>query len=267
MKKVFFFSVVLLAAGCQLQQPMHIGKGSTGPVGWWKFDEGTGSVAINSGNAGARYNGRLNNMDQSNWVLGKVGDSALSFDGKNEDVEIGALNLNSNTMTITAWVKRNGEQAGYAGIVFCRDGDTIAGIGCGTTGAPDWKPNQELYYGWNDVEQTWAWHSGLIIPQGEWAFVALVLKPARATLYLAADGVIRSATNETANDIEEFNGTLRIGNDKKPGHPPRYFRGQIDDVRIYDRPLSNTEIKQIILANLSYHQRRIDTEVNIAKVD
>ena len=119
MKKFFFFSVLLLASGCQLQKPMHIGKGDTEPVvGWWKFDEGKGSIVANSGSAGNRYDGKLNNMDQSNWVLGRIGDFALSFDGKEEDVEIGPLNLNSNTVTITAWVKRNGDQSGYAGIVF-----------------------------------------------------------------------------------------------------------------------------------------------------
>ena len=36
---------------------------------------------------------------------------------------------------------------------------------------------------------------------------------------------------------------VRIGNDKKPEHAPRYFRGQIDDVRIYDRVLSAVEIE------------------------
>jgi hypothetical protein len=223
------------------------GGGITSPVGWWKFDEGGGSIAKNSGSFGSRCEGRLNNMDESNWICGRVGASALSFDGKEKDVEVGALNLNSNTVTITAWVRRDGGQDIYAGIVFSRDGDTIAGIGSGSTGEPDWKPNQELYYGWNDTEETWSWHSGLIIPEGKWVFVALVLEPAKATLYLGEEGEVRSATNEVANEIEEFNGVVRIGHDKKPGYPPRYFRGQIDDVRIYDRPLSEVEIKRLVV--------------------
>lgn len=38
---------------------------------------------------------------------------------------------------------------------------------------------------------------------------------------------------------------VRIGNGKKPGFPPRYFQGQIDDVRIYDRSLSEAEIERL----------------------
>jgi hypothetical protein len=184
-------------------------------------------------------------MNEGNRISGRIGVGALSFDGKEEDVEVGSLNLNSNSVTITAWLRRDGEQDTYAGIVFSRDGGTIAGIGSGSTGGPDWQPNQELYYGWNDTEETWSWHSGLIIPEGKWVFVALVLEPARARLYLGEDGKVRSATNEVPHEKEEFNGVLRIGNDKKPGHPPRYFRGAIDDVRIYDRSLSEAEIERL----------------------
>ena len=38
---------------------------------------------------------------------------------------------------------------------------------------------------------------------------------------------------------------VRIGNNKKPGYPPRYFRGAIDDVRVYDRVLSEAEISHL----------------------
>jgi len=218
------------------------------PVGWWKFDEGSGTAAKNSGSFGRSGDGKLNNMDDSNWVDGVAG-TALEFDGSDDDVTIGAIGLNSNTVTISAWVKRDGEQDIYAGIVFSRDGDTIAGIGLGNTGGPDWQANQELYYGWNDAEETWKFHSGLIIPDSEWVFVALVLEPTKETLYLGEDGKLSSATNRVCHSIEEFNGVTRIGNDKKPGFPPRFFKGVVDDVRIYDRALSPEEIRE--LANLA----------------
>jgi len=183
-------------------------------------------------------------MDDGDWVSGVLG-GALEFDGIDDDVVIPVLGLNSNTVTISAWVKREGEQAAYAGMVFSRDGDTIAGIGLGSTGEPQWQANQELYYGWNDAEQTWKFHSGLVIPDGKWVFVALVLEPKRATLYLGEDGKLSSAINSVEHSMEEFNGVSRIGNDKKPGFPPRFFKGAIDDVRIYDRALSMEEIKQL----------------------
>lgn len=214
------------------------------PIGLWKFDEGMGTVARNSGSLGGNCDGRLNNMDDAAWVEGVSG-TALEFDGKDDDVSIGAVNLNSNTATISAWVKRNGQEDVFSGIVYSRDGETIAGIGSGSTGAPDWKGNHELFYCWNDTEDTWAWHSGLIMPDKKWALVAVVLEPTKATLYLGQDGKLGSAVNMVNHDIEEFNGATRIGHDKKPDFPPRFFKGTIDDVRFYDRALSETEIEQL----------------------
>jgi len=214
------------------------------PVGWWKFDEGAGTVAKNCGGLSGRCDAILNDMDDESWVKGCVGEGALSFDG-GDNVVVPALNLNSNSVMISAWVKRDGQQSAYTGIVYSRDGDTIAGIGLGSAGEPDWQANQELYYSWNDAENTWKFHSGLIIPDSEWVFVALVLEPAKATLYLGENGKLSLATNIVEHSIEEFNGVTRIGNDKKPGFPPRFFKGVIDDVRIYDRALSPEQIGQL----------------------
>ncbi|MHC4720042.1 MAG: LamG-like jellyroll fold domain-containing protein, partial [Planctomycetota bacterium] len=219
-----------------------------GPVGWWKFDRPQERIAGNSGSLGNSADGTLNNMGDAAWVDGISG-KALNFDGKDDDVSVGPLNLNSNTVTISAWIRRNGRQDVYAGIVYSRDGDTIAGIGSGSTGEPDWQGNHELFYTWNDTEDTWAWHSGLIIPDKQWVFVALVLEPTGATLYLGKDGKLTSATNSVNHAIEEFNGATRIGHDKKPDFPPRFFKGLIDDVRVYDRALSSAEIAK--LAELS----------------
>ena len=38
----------------------------------------------------------------------------------------------------------------------------------------------ELRYHWNDGY--WDWDSGLVLPDAEWVFVALVLEPTRATM-------------------------------------------------------------------------------------
>jgi hypothetical protein len=220
-------------------------KGDSGkPVGWWKFDEGAGTVAKNCISLAGRCNGTLNDMDDESWVKGCIGEGALSFDG-GDDVIVPALDLNSNSVTISAWVKRDGQQSAYTGIVYSRDGDTIAGIGLGSTGGPDWQANQELYYSWNDAEDTWKFHSGLIIPDSKWVFVALVLEPAKATLYLGEDAKLSPATNIVEHSMEEFNGVTRIGNDKKAGFGPRFFKGVIDDVRIYDRALSPEQIREL----------------------
>lgn len=217
--------------------------GNIPPDGWWKFDDGSGSAASNNGSLGSSNNGTLNNMDSSDWVGGVIG-TALDFDGVNDYVSIPALNLNSNTVTISAWIKRNGTQAGtYTGIVMSRDGSTIAGLsfGKGPGGFND--INHELAYNWNDSQSAWDWHSGLIVPDNKWVFVALVIEPTQATLYKDENRTLYSATNVVNHSAEEFNGVTRIGHDVMSS--TRYFKGRIDDVRIYRRALSAAEIEEL----------------------
>jgi hypothetical protein len=150
-------------------------------------------------------------------------------------------------VTITAWIKRDGVQAQtYTGIVFSRDGSTTAGLNFGM-GPGGWGDiNHELSYTWNDRPATWDWHSGLIVPDGEWVFVALVVEPTKATMYLND----ASATNVLNHDIEEFDGVTRIGHDAYHSKT-RFFNGTIDDVRIYNRALSAEEIRQFY--QMDYH--------------
>jgi hypothetical protein len=72
-----------------------------GLVGYWSFNEGAGTAAMDSsgnGNTGTLINGPT-------WVSGKSG-TALSFDGADDYVEIPetqSLNL-SSALTVSAWI-------------------------------------------------------------------------------------------------------------------------------------------------------------------
>lgn len=215
---------------------VRIWNGHIGPVACWKLGEQKGLVASNS--VDTKHDGALVNMDETHWVPDAAG-RALEFDGKDDYVAIPPLNLNANILTLTAWVKRDGVQPIFAGIVFCADGDTLAGLGLGS--ASSWEPNHELAYFWNG--SFWNWHSGLILPDNEWCLVALAVTPTHATVYLSHNGVLTSAANNRQHDPEEFNGVTRIGNNAQK--ESRFFKGLIRDVRIYDRQLSADEIRQL----------------------
>lgn len=91
----------LLAA--LLVTSMHL-QAQTGPVGWWKLDEGTGTTTADS--SGSGNNGTLVNSPA--WVSGRVGPGALSFGGTTSYVNVtnsGNLNnLYQTGMTVTAWI-------------------------------------------------------------------------------------------------------------------------------------------------------------------
>jgi hypothetical protein len=194
-------------------------------LGHWRFDDGAGTGALDS--AGNGKDGTLNNMDPAtDWVTGIMG-QALDFDGTNDYVSVPPLNLDSNTATITAWVK--GQQTANAtGIVFSRAGSTVAGLAVG---------DGKLMYTWNDVG--WSWDSGLAIPANEWAFVAMTVEPTKVTLYVNES----SAVHTHAHALEAFDGETCIGRDPQDGN--RYWLGAIDDVRLYGRALTQSEIEAV----------------------
>jgi hypothetical protein len=152
--------------------------------------------------------------------------NALDFDGNDDFVAIPALNLNSNTVTISAWIKRNGAQNNATAVMMCRGANTEAALNIYS--------NSELRYHWNGDH--WNWKSGLIVPDNQWTFVALVIEQTQATIYMNTN----SAVNSDAHAIEEFDTTLQLGRDKNFSN--RYFRGSIDEVRIWNTARSAAEL-------------------------
>jgi len=199
--------------------------------GCWKLDETAGSTAHDS--SGNGYNASLEGtfIFDTASTTGRFG-RALEFNGADDHVRIPALLLNSNTVTITAWINRDGDQADWSGIVFCRDESTVAGLNLGT--------NNELRYHWNG--DNYSWNSGLAVPDAQWTFVALVIRPNSAYVYMTGSRGLVSAGRAASHYIEMFDGWTRIGSDASGS---RYFRGQIDDVRIYNYALETADIQTI----------------------
>ena len=196
------------------------------------LDDGAGTTATDS--SGNGFNSTLTNMDTAtDWVAGHVGTSALDFDGIDDYVAIPALGINTVDVTITAWIKRSGDQADWSGIVFRQEGGTWFGIHVGT--------DNELRYHWNATN--WTWDSGLDTPDGQWAFIAIAVEPTQATIYLGQDGAMTSSVHSGPHSVEDWSGVTTVG--RAGFYPGRYFRGVIDDVRIYNRLLSGEEIENV----------------------
>src|SRR4030067_1330761 len=77
-----------------------------GLVGWWRFDEGTGTAAGDSSG-----NGNNGTVYSANWVLGKYG-NALSFNGLNSYVGVSSgLNCPTTAITLFCWIKIGGQSS------------------------------------------------------------------------------------------------------------------------------------------------------------
>ena len=139
-----------------------------------------------------------------------------------------SMNLNTNTFTLMGWVKPNINHTNTAGVLFFRGGTTTSGIHLGT--------NNKLSYHWDGGQYNF--NSNLTLPVNEWSHVALVVEPTKATLYLNG----KPATNTSAHAAEAFDTPLYMGRD--PGYTTRDFQGSIDEVCVYKRALTQTEIRE-----------------------
>jgi hypothetical protein len=196
------------------------------------LDEAAGAIASDSSRYhrdGVLENGLLFETASRPGVV----ESALRFDGVNAYVSLPALSLNSNTATLCAWIKREGDQAA-AGIVWSADGVTTAGLRFGT--------HNELRYAWSGGAESW--DSGLEVPEGQWVLAALVVEPDKATIYMGSRGGVHSATVNANHAAESFAGPVWIGRGAGDG----FFAGVMDDVQVFAKALSAEEIAEMISA-------------------
>jgi hypothetical protein len=221
---------------------------STAPMAYWRFSETNGTVAADSV-------GSFNGSYGSTVTLGGAGPHPPDFLGfettnraprfpvlaNNAWVTIPALNLNTNTVTLTCWVYPAAAPVNFEGLVFCRSNGTCAGL-CyggnfsGNTGL--------LCYNWNNDQRAWGWNSGMATPLNQWSFVALAIEPSQATLYVINTNGRQIAINAMSHVNQAFGGLGTIGTDI---YSPvaRVFNGLIDEVAIFDRTLSADEIQEL----------------------
>jgi hypothetical protein len=157
---------------------------------------------------------------------------SIVFDGTNDFVQCSG-SITATAATFVSWIRRNGTQDAYDGILYSRSA-TATGISFfGTT--------NKISYTWNDAVNTWSWDSGLTIPDLTWCMIAVSVTSTAATAYLCQSSGITSATN-TVNHTSATLDDIKIGQDDLTAS--RFFTGNIATAMIYDRALSAGEITQ-----------------------
>lgn len=157
----------------------------------------------------------------------------LKLNGLSDYVTLPDLDLTAtNNLTLEANIYSDGLQKPWSGILI------FTGFRSGLM----LRNNNELGYMWEDSHgNRYTWSSGLIVPTDKWCYVALVVSPGSVTVYLNQS----SATHSIANDAKDITGFSYLGTDRAVSN--RYFKGYIDEVRIWNISRSDSEIR----ANMS----------------
>lgn len=142
-----------------------------------------------------------------------------------------AINIITNTLTLSCWIKPNGIQVTNAGIIFSAS--------VGATGM-NFRSNNQIGYHWADGSGSYNWAGGPTIPADEWSHIALVVTGTTATVYFNGVAYIRTATHNAVT----FDKIFQFGIDRS--NTARNFKGKLDEICIYNRALSQNEIRELM---------------------
>jgi len=207
--------------------------GGEGLVAAYALNETAGTTA-----ADASGNGHPGTVSGATWIAtGKVG-GALSFDGVNDWVTVpNAPDLNPATgLTVMTWIYPTVSN-GVRDVVI-KEG---AGVDVYNLYHRNWRGRPEANVLIGGVNRT---AEGTSLPANAWSHVASTYDG--VTLRLFVNGV-QVASTAAAGSIPSSTGPLRIGGNSLWGE---FFKGRIDEVRVYNRALSQVEIQSFMNAPL-----------------
>jgi hypothetical protein len=163
---------------------------------------------------------------------------SIVFDGINDYVSC-AGSLTVTEATFIAWIRRDGTQNPYDGIIFCRGtGSNVSGLAIGQTGTTN-----QIGYTWHGQSSSYLFTSNLTIPNATWCMIAVSVTSTAATLYLCQSSGITTATNTTSHPSTLLS-NIHLAQDNVPPLFDRWFKGNIASAQIYNRALTAAEITQ-----------------------
>ncbi|MHC4558216.1 MAG: LamG-like jellyroll fold domain-containing protein [Planctomycetota bacterium] len=230
-RKLIYLISLVLVLGLTLTSPADAEL-----VGWWRFDEGSGTVA--SDGSGYGNDGTIQGGPQ--WVTGRL-NKALQLDGVDDNVEVPHADILTvdNEVTIMAWI--NAER-------HTNPGTNWQGIM-----AKGGNPNRS-YSLYTEVGQGLHFSSGspsvgtvssMDVPLNEWVHVCAQVINGGHQYYINGEdagsggsGIVLPGTSDTA--------TVLLGDARDDN---REMLGMIDDVRIYNHALTQQEVQDAMLGS------------------
>lgn len=201
----------------------------TGLVGYWPMDEGSGTTAYDvSGNGST---GTLINSPTWQGISNCRVGGCLGFDGISQYVQVNNSSyLNPSSLTISVWAKSNTATWNDYGFLVSKRAVYIIHPTQGATSVS--------FYIF-----TTTWVSVGCTPSTaitNWNLYTLTWDGTTLSCYI--NGALGSSVNPGGSINTTDTGYLTIGKDDEIS---RYFNGSEDDVRIYSRALSTTEVQNL----------------------
>ena len=215
------------------------------PVAYWRLDEASGSLAVNSGSGGSALNGTINGAPSLGAMALQFGSTgSMDFDGVNDYIEVADSNL-INTRVVTE-----------RSIELLFNADTISGRhvlyeeGGQFDALSIYIDQGKIYFQAADKNDYGPYDISMNIVTGQTYAATLVFDGGAGELRGYVDGVL-IGTGAVGSSLAAHKNDIGIGaqNDsnvyhdgKDSGQLDYFFDGRISDIALYNSVLSDAEI-------------------------
>ena len=218
--------------------------GADNLVGWWKLNESDGSVANDS--SLFNHHGALDaSLDFSTNVTNGILNNALVFDGSDDSI----------TVDHSSEINFGHRDTPYSISFFIKTSSTT------TSGIVTKSRNGNIdmpYLVFLDSSgnvQFWSWdqpggaqfnfQSSTQVNDDAWHHVVCVYESS-SSRYIYVDGQLSKFDNTVvSNDLSNTNNSLLFGQYHNHSYSDTYLDGSLDDIRIYNKALSSSEIEEL----------------------
>jgi hypothetical protein len=220
-----------LRKGYSAENPLY----SSNLVGYWRLDEDSGDTAYDfsgNNNDGSTSGGTIQRED------GLLGTDSYGFDGEDDTVVIPNsqdFSFGRSEFSVFAWVKPDP-----------KSNSRVIGHGDDGSGNDLWEivinrngnDFLEAYVRDESGDNGPGWFGDTTIQSGEWSLVGLIRTSSTSKLVLN-DQVVSTAD---ASGIDQINPEDSLVMGEVFG---LHYKGEMDEVRIYDKALSSSEIQKL----------------------
>jgi len=225
--------IYLISFALVLGMGFSLAHGQEGLIGYWKFDESSGTIAADS--AGGDNDGTLSENVEWQPDYGRSG-GALLYDGTNTaHVEFPTTGMSATVGTVAVWGNLNEPQPSQVRYFF------------GHTTQPSYNNRVQLYMDGSNTEldlglgDSHTRQTNIMVLETEtWYHVALTWDNGNYVVYVDGEEV---ATG-TYTGLAAIHPFAWIGNDGDPvSEGTEAFGGMLDEVKLYDRALTADQIR------------------------
>lgn len=229
-----------------LSKGKKLADGLVNLQGYWKFEEGNGSVAVDSS-----INCNDGSVNGVKWTTGKMGSGLNFIEG---DASVSIPVINSDALSLSAWVLKKNNEVSRANAIFnAYEYNPDVRLRCGFyLRFPKWDPDMLQFI--LVTEDRTGFRTQKIAQKdlgnsvAKWFHAACTYNKKSGKQKLYVDGqLVNTQTHPAENTIVPltFLPNMKIGNSRAQQGS---FQGIIDEVRLYNQALNDQPV-QYLYAN------------------